>query len=99
MNSQDIVGYVQALEFENRKLKEENNELKGRKIDAGRFYAATMTVKEISSLHNVDPATVRRYIKNGYIKRHPKSTDARILVRASDAVTLDFGELRTMNNH
>lgn len=94
MHSRDIIGYLQTLEYENTKLKEENSELKDNRMDAGRFYAAALNVEAVATLHNVHPDTVRKYVSLGCIEKHPDSTDAKILIRASEALMLDFKELR-----
>lgn len=94
MHSRDIIGYLQTLEYENTKLKEENSELKDNRMDAGRFYAAALNIEAVATLHNVHPDTVRKYVALGCIEKHPDSTDAKILIRASEALMLDFKELR-----
>lgn len=94
MHSRGIIGYLQTLEYENTKLKEENSELKDNRMDAGRFYAAALNVEAVATLHNVHPDTVRKYVSLGCIEKHPDSTDAKILIRASEALMLDFKELR-----
>lgn len=94
MNARDIIGYVQEMEFENTKLKEELSQLKGSRVDAGRFYAVAATIEMVAALHNVHPDTVRKYVSLGLIEKHPDSMDAKFLIRASDALTLDFTELK-----
>lgn len=94
MSTNRIIDEIKGLLTEVDNLKDENTELKQRKIDATKFYAATLTVEAISSLHNVHPDTVRKYVAMGCIEKHPDSTDAKILVRASEALTLDFKEMR-----
>lgn len=95
MSQRRLLDDLRELIEQNEELKKENSELKGRKIDASRYYAATLTIAMVSELHGVHPDTVRAYIKNGHIEKHPKSTDAKILIRASEALTLDFSRLRT----
>lgn len=90
----DVFGYIQNLAIENTKLKEENSELKDNRMDAGRFYAAALNIEAVATLHNVHPDTVRKYVALGCIEKHPDSTDAKILIRASEALMLDFKELR-----
>ena len=64
--------------------------------NADKFYAVALPVEIVAKLHSVSPYLVRRYVKMGLIPTHPGSTDAKILVRASDALLLDFCKLRTL---
>lgn len=61
---------------------------------AQRYYAKVLTVPVIAFLNDVNEDTVRKYIKLGLIPLHPKSTDSKLLVRASDAIVLDFTEMK-----
>ena len=90
MKTYEVINHIENLEIENRTLKEEQ---KG-KLDATKFYSAAVTVQMISILHGVHADTVRKYVEFGLIERHPDSTDAKILVRGSEALLLDFRELR-----
>ncbi len=90
----NIIGHIQTMEYENRRLKEELTALKGCKLDAGRFYAVAVGIETVATLHNVHPDTVRKYVSLGLIEKHPNSMDAKILIRASDALLLDFAELK-----
>lgn len=94
INTGAIIGHIQNMEYENRKLKEELSQLKGSKLDARRFYAVAVNVETVANLHNVHPDTVRKYVSLGLIEKHPDSMDAKILIRASDALLLDFTELK-----
>ncbi|MDR3117858.1 MAG: hypothetical protein LBU44_00275 [Mediterranea sp.] len=94
INAEEIIVHIQNMEYENRKLKEELSKLEGNKLDAGRFYAATVNIETVATLHNVHPDTVRKYVCLGLIEKHPDSMDAKILIRASDALLLDFTELK-----
>ncbi len=94
MNARDIIGHIQEMEYENTKLKEELSRLKGNKLDAARFYAVAVNVETVATLHGVHPDTVRKYVSLGLIEKHPDSMDAKILIRASDALMLDFTELK-----
>jgi len=85
ISSGEIIVHIQHMEYENKRLKEELSVLKASRFDAGRFYAA---------LHNVHPDTVRKYVSLGLIEKHPDSMDAKILMRASEALLLDFTELK-----
>lgn len=94
INTGEIIGHIQNMEYENQMLKEELLMLKGNRLDAGRFYAVSVNVETVSTLHNVHPDTVRKYVSLGLIEKHPDSMDAKILIRASDALLLDFTELK-----
>ncbi|MDR1091097.1 MAG: hypothetical protein LBL79_08490 [Prevotella sp.] len=90
----EIIGHIQYMDYENKMLKEELSKLKGHKLDAGRFYAVAVNVETVATLHNVHADTVRKYVSLGLIEKHPDSMDAKILIRASDALLLDFTELK-----
>lgn len=94
ISTSDVIGHIQEIEYENRRMKEELSDLRSRKIDACRFYAAAVTVETVATLHDVHPDTVRKYVSLGLIETHPKSMDAKVLIRASDALMLDFSELK-----
>ncbi len=94
INTGEIIGHIQSMAYENQMLKQELSDLKGKKLDAGRFYAVAVNIETVATLHNVHPDTVRKYVKLGLIEKHPDSMDAKILIRASDALLLDFTELK-----
>lgn len=94
MNAQDAIMCIQQIQAENIRLKEEIARLKSSMIDASRFYAAALTVEAVAALHGVHPETVRKYVGLGLIDKHPDSSDAKILIRASDALLLNFKELK-----
>jgi len=94
MNSFDIEGYVRGIETENASLKEENETLRQNRMNAQKFYAVTLDIKTVASLHGLTPDTIRTYIKAGLIEAHPNSTDSKILIRASHAILLDWDELK-----
>ena len=94
MNTWEVITHIQNIEYENRTLKEELSQLRERKLDAARFYAAAVDVKMVSILHGVNPDTVRKYVELGLIEKHPDSMQAKILIRGSEALLLDFKELR-----
>ena len=81
-------------DYSNKKLEEENEYLRAHGVNIDKFYAKTMTVEMVAYLHDVHPNTVRKYINCGLIPKHPNSTNGKILIRASDGLTLDFDELR-----
>ena len=64
------------------------------KQKAERFYSKSLTVDVVAKLHSVTKPTVLKYVKMGLIPKHPDSTDGEILIRASDAMILDFDELQ-----
>lgn len=90
----EVLGSIQELAFENEKVKEEIEYLKAHCANVDRFYAKTMSVELVAYLHDVHPNTVRKYVNCGLIEKHPSSTQGKIKIRASEALTLDFGELR-----
>ena len=94
INTVEIIGHIQDMAYENQRLKEELTELKGNEIDVRKFYAVSVGVEIVAALHNVHPDTVRKYVSLGLIEKHPNSTDAKILMRASDSLLLDFRELK-----
>lgn len=94
MDTREVIAHIQGIEIENSRLREEVDRLKQRRLDAGRFYAVAVNVNTVATLHNVHPDTIRKYIDAGLIEKHPDSMDAKILIRASDALLLNFSELR-----
>jgi hypothetical protein len=92
--TRDIIGHIQTLDYENARLKDELSMLKGRNVDAHKFYAVATSVEVVANLHNVHPDTVRKYVSVGLIDKHPDSMETKILIRASDALMLDFSELK-----
>ena len=89
-----IIGVIQDMDYSNKKLEEENEYLRAHGVNIDKFYAKTMTVEMVAYLHDVHPNTVRQYINCGLIPKHPNSTNGKILIRASDGLTLDFDDLR-----
>ena len=94
MKTYEVIAHIENIEIENRTLKEEITTLKGRMLDSARFYAAAVDVKMVAILHGVNPDTVRKYVELGLIEKHPDSMEAKILIRGSEALLLDFKELR-----
>lgn len=84
------------LAGENDSLRRENDRIKRSCVNVERFYNVPMTVSMVAELHSVSPGLVRKYVKKGLIETHPESTDAKILIRVSDALMLDFKELRKL---
>lgn len=77
-----------------RMLERENEELRSHSCDCRRFYNCAFNTTTVAELHSVSPHLVRCYVKRGLIPTHPMSSDSRILVRASDALMLDFREMK-----
>lgn len=63
-------------------------------VPVDKFYDTALTTEMVGVLHGVSAGIVRRYIKYGLIPLHPMSTDAKLLVRGSVALSLDFDEIR-----
>lgn len=92
----EVYLYYDALEMENRRLHERVAYLEEHCVIADKFYNSALGVGVVAELHGVDPNTVRSYIGKGLIPCHPKSVDAKFLIRGSDALRLDFQKLRRM---
>lgn len=90
MRANEIAQKVYELEHENEFLKNKNKQ----SFSAEKFYNTALTTSEVAKLHGVSPTLVREYIKRGYIDVHPDSTEAKILIRGSDALILDFKKLK-----
>lgn len=82
------------MAFENEKVKDEIEYLKEHCANVDKFYSKTMSVELVAYLHDVHPNTVRKYVNCGLIEKHPSSSSGKIFIRASEALTLDFSELR-----
>lgn len=78
----------------NNILEKENIELRKNSCDSSRFYNCALNTGVVAVLHSVSPELVRKYVSLGLIPVHPMSSDAKILIRASDALMLDFAELK-----
>ena len=92
-----IAAYVAELEWENRNLKEELEEVRNKTVNVDKFYPILLDPPMVARLQAVSVQTVRAYIKDGAIPKHPDSTDSRTYIRGSVALKLDFSELR--RNH
>ena len=84
------------LTCRNKLLETENMELRKSSCDSSKFYNCALNTCMVASLHSVSAELVRKYVKLGFIPVHPLSTDAKILIRASDALMLDFVELKRL---
>lgn len=94
MMNDEIVGSISQIVEENHRLVQEMEIMKHRCIDTEKFYAVAVGVEIVAKMHNVSTQTVRKYIEMGLIERHPNSMDAKLVIRMSDALRLDFGELK-----
>ena len=94
MEAVSVVQEVVALVHENQVLREENERLKRSSFNADKFYNVILSTKDVARLHAVSDYLVRKYIGRGLIATHPLSTDDKILIRASDALVLDFKNLK-----
>lgn len=94
MEAASVVQEVVALVHENQILRAENERLRNSAVNADRFYNVALSTADVARLHSVSDYLVRKYIGLGLIDRHPMSTDAKMYVRASDALLLDFKEMK-----
>ncbi len=69
-------------------------ELLSHSVDVRRFDSIGMTVKEVARYLDMRPSTVRDYAKRGLLILHPDSTDAKIVVKASDVLLKTKDQLR-----
>lgn len=95
MTSTEIFHHVANLEAQCERLKAVLQDKEAHVVDATRFYAVPLTTEEVARLHGVSAARVRDYASRGLIELHPNSTDAKLLFRASMALTLNFDNLKT----
>lgn len=84
IDSIQISAYVRKLELDNEHMAKRIEELERDAIDIHKFELTTLLLVAVAQMHNVDPRTIRSYIEDGYIVKHPVSTDAKFLIRASD---------------
>lgn len=92
--SERLLGDVTVFIDRYNHLERENEKLRASQVNASRFYAVAFGVNVVSKMHDVSPYLVREYVKMGLIPQHPRSTQAKILIRLSDALLLDFNMLR-----
>lgn len=69
-------------------------ELLSHSVDVRRFDGIGMTTKEAARYLDMRPSTVRDYAKRGLLVLHPDSTDAKIVVKASDVLSKTKDQLR-----
>lgn len=94
MSTDSVIEGVVHLAAELEAARAENREMRANMVDARQFYNAPLTTRMVADLHGVTPALVRKYIEAGYIPLHPLSSSGKLLVRGSDALTLDFKRMR-----
>lgn len=91
-----ISAYIRKLEIDNAELAAKVTKLQNDSIDLEKFYGTAISAEACARMHGVCVQTVRQYIHAGFIPRHPDSTDRKILIRTSDAITLDFRRFSRM---
>lgn len=96
---EDAVRIVAELVNRKTLLEQENARLKANYVDAERFYSVPMTLEVAGQLHGVSAKVLRRLVELGLIAKHPQSSDAKILIRASDAIKMDIDNLRERAKH
>lgn len=69
-------------------------ELLSHSADVRRFDSIGMTIKEAARYLDMRPSTARDYAKRGLLILHPDSTDAKIVVKASDVLSKTKDQLR-----
>ncbi len=89
-----LIGDVAVFVDNYNRLERRCKELEASQYNAEKFYAVPLGVDVVAKLHNVSAYLVRRYVKLGLIPVHPGSTDAKIIIRGSDALLLDFNKMR-----
>lgn len=94
MEASQVIDEVGKIVSENRYLKSMLNKVETTYIDADKFYNVALTTDVVAALHSVSSALVRKYIKLGMIAEHPMSSPSKLLVRGSDALMLDFKQMK-----
>ena len=94
--AETLVGDVAVFVEDYGRLERRCKELEESRFNADKFYAVALPVETVAKLHDVSCYLVRKYVKMGLIPKHPSSTDARILIRASVALLLDFDGMRSI---
>lgn len=94
IDSLTISTYVRGLELTNMELTQKVKQLESKSINIDKFENTAITVEACARMHGVCVQTIRQYIREGYIPEHPDSTDRKKLIRTSDAILLNFKEMR-----
>ncbi len=89
-----LLGDVSVFVDRYNRLERRCAELETSQYNANKFYAVAFGIDTVSKMHDVSPYLVREYVKMGLIPQHPRSSQAKILIRLSDALLLDFNSLR-----
>ena len=89
-----LMGDVAVFVDNYNRLERRCKELETSQYNAEKFYAVPLGVDVVAKLHSVSPYLVRKYVNMGLIPTHPGSTDAKIVIRGSDALLLDFNKMR-----
>ena len=86
----DVAAFVDGYNRMERRVKE----LEASQYNADKFYPVPLGADVVAKLHGVSAYLVRKYVKMGLIPTHPGSTDAKIQIRGSIALLLDFDKMR-----
>lgn len=89
-----IVEETTKIVAENESLKREIEMMKSRMVNVDKFYNVPLTSEMVARLHSVSQSIVQKYVRYGLIPTHPLSSDSKILVRATDALLLDFAKMK-----
>lgn len=89
-----LMGDVAVFVDNYNRLERRCKELETSQYNAEKFYAVPLGVDVVAKLHSVSPYLVRKYVDMGLIPTHPGTTDAKIVIRGSDALLLDFNKMR-----
>lgn len=95
MKTESILKEVTELIAEYESVRANLESVRESTISVDKFYNVALTTDVVANLHSVSSALVRKYIKLGLIDTHPLSSDSKLLVRASDALVIDFKELKS----
>lgn len=94
MAGDKLLGDVSVFVDQYNRMERRCKELEQSQFNAQKFYAVAIGTDTVARMHDVSPHLVRKYVEMGLIPRHPKSTPAKIFIRCSDALLLDFECLR-----
>ena len=89
-----LMGNVAVFVDNYNRLERRCKELETSQYNAEKLYAVPLGVDVVAKLHSVSPYLVRKYVDMGLIPTHPSTTDAKIVIRGSDALLLDFNKMR-----